>query len=102
MVMKIQELICLEWASRKSEWENLAILRTAAATASAANLAAKDYYRISFGHSDEEGDSSCNKGLKDHLPEAFEIATTEDLMNNNLLDGAKTICFSHAKDLIVL
>ena len=91
----------MEWASRKSEWENLAILRTAAATASAANLAAKDYYKISFGHSDEAGALSC-KGLEEYLPEAFEIAAIEDLLNNNFLNSEKTICSSTARDLIIL
>ena len=102
MVVKRQELVCWEWASRKSEWENLTILRTAVATAFAANLAAKDYYRISFDHADG-GAVSC-KGLRKHLPKSltFEIAATEDLLNNNVLEEAKTNHCSAVRDLIEL
>ena len=102
MVVKRQELVCLEWASRKSDWENLTILRTAVATAFAANLAAKDYYRISFDFADGEA-VSC-KGLREHLPEAvtFKTAVTEDLLNNNVIEEAKTNCSSAVRDLIVL
>ena len=103
MVVKCQDLVCLEWASRKSEWENLTILRTAVATAFAANLAAKDYYRIYFDHSDQE-DVSCKGLTQHHLPEAitFETAATQDFVNNNVFEDAKTTCSSAARDLIVL
>ena len=77
-------------------------MRTAVATASAANLAAKDYYRISFDFAD--GEALACKGLREHLPEAatLETAATEDLLNNNVIEEVKTNCSSAVRDLIVL
>ena len=102
MVVKRQELVCLDWASRKSEWENLTTLKTATATAVAANLAAKNYYRLSFD--DCDGATFSNRGLKDHLPEAktLRIAATEDFLNNNVLKGSKATYSSDVGDLIIL
>ena len=100
MVVKSQDLVCLEWASRKSEWENLAILRTSVATAFAANLAAKDYYRIYFDHSDEEV-SSCEGLNQHHIHEAMTLEMA-DFVNNNVLEGTETMYSGTAGDLIVL
>ena len=100
MVVKSQDLVCLEWASRKSEWENLTILRSAVDTAFAANLASKDYYRICFDCSDEEV-VPCKDLNRHHLPEAttFVTAATQDFVNNNhVLEGSKIT----SGDLIVL
>ena len=80
MVLKTQELVCLEWASRKSEWENSAILKSTSAITLAANHAAKNYYRISF----DEPDVSFTDALIDQAHNHMVSKTTiEDILNNN-------------------
>ena len=80
MVLKTQELVCLEWASRKSEWENSAILKSTSAITLAANHAAKNYYRISF----DEPDVAFTDALIDQAHNHMVSKTTiEDILNNN-------------------
>ena len=80
MVLKTQELVCLEWASRKSEWENSAILKSTSAITLAANHAAKNYYRISF----DEPDVAFTDALIDQAHNHMVSKTTiEDFLNNN-------------------
>ena len=80
MVLKTQELVCLEWASRKSEWENSAILKSTSAITLAANHAAKNYYRISF----DEPDVAFTDALIDQAHNPMVSKTTiEDILNNN-------------------
>ena len=80
MVLKSQELVCLEWASRKSEWENSAILKSTSAITLAANHAAKNYYRISF----DEPDVAFTDALIDQAHNPMVSKTTiEDILNNN-------------------
>ena len=80
MVLKTQELVCLEWASRKSEWENSAILKSTSAITLAANHTAKNYYRISF----DEPDVAFTDALIDQAHNPMVSKTTiEDILNNN-------------------
>ena len=84
MVLKTQELVCLEWASRKSEWENSAILKSTSAITLAANHAAKNYYRIFFDESDVAfTDALIIDQAHNHMVSKTIPATIEDILNNN-------------------
>ena len=83
MVLKTQELVCLEWASRKSEWENSAILKSTSAITLAANHAAKNYYRIFFDESDVAFTDTLIDQAHNHMVSKTIPATIEDVLNNN-------------------
>ena len=83
MVLKTQELVCLEWASRKSEWENSAILKSISAITLAANHAAKNYYRIFFDEPDVAFTDALIDQAPNHMVSKTIPATIEDILNNN-------------------
>ena len=83
MVLKTQELVCLEWASRKSEWENSAILKSTSAITLAANHAAKNYYRIFFDESDVAFTDALIEQAHKHMVSKTIPAKIEDVLNNN-------------------
>jgi hypothetical protein len=66
-VLALADLVCQDYMSRKSEWENRRSLQTAAWKATVFNLTARNYYRIAFPVLDEE-----------------EVAPRQDLNNNDL------------------
>ena len=83
MVLKTQELVCLEWASKKSEWENSAILKSTSAITLAANHAAKNYYRIFLDESDVAFTDTLIDQAHNHMVSKTIPATIEDVLNNN-------------------
>ena len=101
MVLRTQELVCLEWASRKSEWENSAILKSTSAITLAANHAAKNYYRISFDEPDVAfTDALIIDQAHNHMVSKTIPATIEDVLNNN--DVVETMMsYAVIKDRIV-
>ena len=44
----VEDLVCCDHHSRRSEWENRADLDRAAAAAAAFDSSARDFYRIAF------------------------------------------------------
>ena len=91
MVLKTQELVCLEWASRKSEWENSAILKSTSAITLAANHAAMNYYRIFF----DESDVAFTDALIDQAHNHMVSKTIPATRTPGIVKGNKSLKISH-------